>query len=44
LQLEGKRRSATEIVACVIGGNRDHPPEVERAVAVLESVFQYNPL
>jgi exosortase len=44
LRLEGKRRSATEIVACVIGGNRDHPPEVERAIAILKSVFQYNPL
>src|SRR5438132_685282 len=43
LHLEGKRRSATEIVACVIGGNRDHPPEVERAIAILKSVFQYNP-
>jgi exosortase len=43
LHLEGKRRSATEIVACVIGGNRDHPPDVERAIAILKSVFQYNP-
>jgi len=43
LHLEGKRRSATEIVACVIGGNRDHPPAAERAIAILKSVFQYNP-
>jgi exosortase len=43
LHLEGKRRSATEIVACVIGGNRDHPPEAERAIAILKSVFQYKP-
>jgi exosortase len=42
LHLEGKRRSATEIVACIIGGNRDHPPQVERAIAILKSVFQYN--
>jgi exosortase/archaeosortase family protein len=44
LHLEGKRRSATEIVACVIGGNRDHPPDAERAIAILKSVFQYQPL
>jgi hypothetical protein len=44
LHLEGKRRSATEIVACVIGGNRDHPPDAERALAILKSVFQYQPL
>jgi len=43
LHLEGKRRSATEIVACVIGGNRIHPPEAERAIAILKSVFQYKP-
>jgi exosortase len=43
LHLGGKRRSATEIVACVIGGNRDHPPEAERAIAILKSVFQYKP-
>jgi exosortase len=43
LHFEGKRRSATEIVACVIGGNRDHPPDPERAIAILRSVFQYNP-
>jgi exosortase len=44
LHLEGKRRSATEIVACVIGGNRDDPPDAERAIAILKSVFQYRPL
>jgi len=44
LHLEGKHRSATEIVACVIGGNRDHPPDAERAIAILKSVFQYQPL
>jgi hypothetical protein len=43
LHLEGKRRSATEIVACVIGGNHDQPPEVERAIAILQSVFEFNP-
>jgi len=44
LHLEGKRRSATEIVACVIGGNRDQPPDPDRAIAILKSVFQYKPL
>jgi hypothetical protein len=44
LHLEGKRRSATEIVACIIGGNRNHPPDAERAIAILKSVFQYKPL
>jgi hypothetical protein len=43
LHLEGKRGSATEIVACVIGGNRDHPPDAQQAIAILKSVFQYNP-
>jgi hypothetical protein len=43
LQLEGKRRSATEIVACVIGENRDRPPDAERAIAILKSVFEYSP-
>jgi exosortase len=43
LHLEGKRRSATEIVACVIGGNRDRPPETNRAIAILKSVFDYSP-
>jgi hypothetical protein len=41
LHLEGKRRSATEIVACVIGGNFDRPPDAERAIAILKSVFEY---
>jgi exosortase len=43
LHLEGKRRSATEILACVIGGNRDRPPDAERAVAILKSVFEFSP-
>ena len=42
LHLEGKRRSATEIVACVVGGNRDQLPDAERAIAILKSVFEYN--
>jgi hypothetical protein len=41
--VEGKRRSAIEIVACVIGGNRDCPPDAERAIAILKSVFELNP-
>jgi exosortase len=43
LHLEGKRRSATEIVACVIGGDANHSPNAERAIAILKSVFQYQP-
>ena len=43
LHLEGRRRSATEIVACVIGGDANHPPNVEQAIAILKSVFQYRP-
>ena len=43
LHLEGKRRSATEIVGCVIGGNQDHPPEAERAIAIVKWVFRYEP-
>ena len=40
LHLEGKRRSATEIVACsVIGEGTSPSPEI--AVALLQSVFQY---
>ena len=40
LRLGGKRRSATEIVACsVIGDGSSPPPEI--AVALLQSVFQY---
>jgi exosortase len=41
LHLESKRRSATEIVACVIGGTRDQPPDAERGIAILKSVFEY---
>ncbi len=41
LHLEGKRRSATEIVACVVGGKPDQPPDAERAIAILKSVFEY---
>ena len=43
LRLEGKRRSATEIVACVIGGDANHPPNAEQAIAILKTVFQYQP-
>ena len=43
LHLEGKRRSATEIVACVIGGDANHPPKAEQAIAILKTVFQYQP-
>jgi len=43
LHLEGKRRSATEIVACVVGGDANHPPHAEQAIAILKSVFQYQP-
>jgi len=43
LHLEGKRRSATEIVACVIGGDANHPPNAEQAIAILKTVFQYQP-
>jgi len=42
LHLEGKRRSATEIIACsVIADGTAPPPEI--AVALLQSVFQYKP-
>ena len=42
LHLEGKRRSATEIIACsVIVDGTAPPPEI--AVALLQSVFQYKP-
>lgn len=40
LQLEGKRKSATEIVACSVIAN-DRMPVNEIAVALLQSVFQY---
>lgn len=41
LHLEGKRRSATEIVACSIIAD-GVKPEPEMAVALLPSVFHYN--
>jgi exosortase len=40
LHLEGKRRSATEIIACSVIADGT-PPRPEIAVAVLQSVFQY---
>ena len=40
LHLEGKRRSATEIVACAVISNGTSPPD-EIAVALLRSVFHY---
>jgi exosortase len=40
LHLEGKRRSATEIVACNVIENAAWPPD-QMAVAVLQSVFRY---
>jgi exosortase len=40
LHLEGKRRSATEIVACAVISNGTSPAD-EIAVALLRSVFQY---
>lgn len=43
MQLEGKRRSATEILSCVIAGDRRYPPETQRAVAILKSLFHYQP-
>ncbi len=43
LHLEGKRRSATEIVSCVIAGSTSRPPQPQRAVAILRSIFQYQP-
>lgn len=42
LHLEGKRRSATEIVACNIIADGEKPA-AEIAVALLPSVFHYNP-
>jgi exosortase/archaeosortase family protein len=44
MHLEGKRRSATEIVSCVIAGNTRYPPEPQRAVAILKSLFHYQPV
>jgi exosortase len=43
LRLEGKRRSATEIVACVVTGDRNDPPSADRAIAILKAAFQYQP-
>lgn len=43
LQLRGKRRSATEIVACSLMSTDGTPPDLEKAVAILASVFQYQP-
>ena len=40
LHLEGKRRSATEIVACTVIADGTSPPN-EIAVALLRSVFEY---
>jgi len=42
LQLEGKRRSATEIVACSLFSEQS-APSAEIAAALLRSVFQYKP-
>lgn len=42
LELGGKRRSATEIVACSLI-SVETAPSAETAVAVLRSVFEYNP-
>lgn len=39
--LRGKRRSATEIVACTLIG--DEAPSVEMGVALVRSVFDYKP-
>ena len=40
MQLEGKRRSATEIVACSIISETEAPP-TNLAVAVMQSIFDY---
>jgi exosortase len=42
LHFEGKRRSATEIVACTIIA-QDIAPSSDIAVALLQSVFEYKP-
>ena len=42
LHFEGKRRSATEIVACTVIGE-GVPPSSDIAVALLQSVFEYKP-
>ena len=43
VQLEGKRRSATEIVACSLFSEQS-APSAEIAAALLRSVFKYQPL
>lgn len=43
MHLEGKRRSATEIVSCVIAGDARRPPEPQRALAILRALFHYQP-
>lgn len=42
LQLAGKRRSATEIVACSVMSENE-PPATNTAVRVMESLFEYSP-
>lgn len=42
MNLEGKRKSATEIVACSLI-SENVPPDAKNAVALLRSVFDYNP-
>ena len=42
LHLEGKRRSATEIIACTVIGDSDPPPNAI-VVALFRSVFEYKP-
>ena len=42
LQLEGKRRSATEIVACSLF-SAENEPSAETAVALLQALFKYKP-
>lgn len=41
MHLQGKRRSATEIVACSLISDDGTAPKIEKAVAILKSVFQY---
>ena len=40
MQLGGKRRSATEIIACSVVNEKENPP-LEIAVALLRSVFEF---
>jgi hypothetical protein len=42
LQLEGRRRSATEIVACSVISENEEPP-TNIAVELMRSVFEYSP-